>query len=91
MLLQKQWEQEIAVFWVDASSLGAMGMEIPKFQNVPGVTSSESPEVLRFSNKIFCIQHIVITLSHHEYHIDIKLLPGSFQLAIYMLLIAYLV
>lgn len=81
----------IAVFWVGASSLCAMGMEILKFKNVPAVTSYGSPEVLRFSNKIFFVQHIVITLSHHKYHINRKLLPGNFQLAIYMLLVAYLV
>lgn len=85
-------EDEIAVFWVDASSLCTMGMEIPKFQNVPGVTSYESIlEVLRFSNNIFCFQRIVITLSHHKYHINIRLLPGNFQSATCMLLIAYLV
>jgi len=62
-----------------------------RFQNVPGVTSYESQEVLIFSSKIFCIQQIVITFSHHKYHIIIKFLPGGFQLAIYIMLITYLV
>lgn len=78
-------------FGGDASSLCAMGVEILKFQNDPAVTSYKPQGVLRFSNTIFCVQHIVITLPHCKYHIIIKLLAGSFQLAIYVSLITYLV
>lgn len=60
-------------------------------KNVPSFTFYESPEVLRFSNKIFCIQHIVISLSHHKFHINTEFLPWSFQLGIYMLLNGYIV
>lgn len=63
----KGMKHDITVFWMDILSLYAMRTEILKFQNVPGVTSYESSEVLRFCNRIFCIQHIVITLSHHKY------------------------
>lgn len=41
----KGMKHDITVFWIDTLSLYAMRMEIPKFQNVPGVNSYESSEV----------------------------------------------
>lgn len=66
-----------------------MEMEIPKFQNVPNDTAFESSGV-HWTNKILEIQHVIITSSHHKYHINIKLLPENFQLALYVLFTAYL-
>lgn len=63
------------MFCVGAPSLYAVGTEIPKLKNVPSFTFCESQEVSRFFNKIFCIQHIVMTLSHHKFHTNTELLP----------------
>lgn len=40
----KPMEHEIVVFWLDASIMGVMEMEISKFQNVPSATACESPK-----------------------------------------------
>lgn len=40
----KPMEHEIVVFWLHASIMGVMEMEISKFQNIPSATACESPK-----------------------------------------------